>query len=297
MRMPSESNIELPLLKVLGESPDSSLTSKEAVAQVTKFFPDLTQEALASELPTGGSRWANRVAWTRHGLMQKGHLSSARRGVWKVTTAGRKRIAKEWDSWEPVYRELGKPRGKGAYYAQEEKPETPEAPENPLEIMEQSYEVLLGDLKRELVERAKSLSANPSAFEHLIGDLLEATGYSHIEITGRAGDGGIDGLCRADKIGLQRVAFQAKCWKNMVPPKEIRDFVGGLNIKRVQHGIFITTSDFTKEAQRAAEQAGNVILVTGDRLAELMIEAGLGVTKKANFDVFKVDEDYYEGWF
>jgi restriction system protein len=106
--------------------------------------------------------------------------------------------------------------------------------------------------------------------------------------------GGIDGHCSLDALGLVKVHFQGKRWRNQVGAKEIRDFIGGIQTKRGERGIFVTTSDFSAGAVETAEKAGMVKLVNGEELSRLMIKYGLGVTK-TSLQSAKLDRDYFEG--
>lgn len=135
---------------------------------------------------------------------------------------------------------------------------------------------------------------DPSLFETIIGQLLEKMGYGEVQITGRSGDGGIDGTCSIDALGLYKVHFQAKRWKNQVGSKEIRDFIGGIQTSRGEFGIFVTTSDFSQDALETAKKSGKVRLVNGNQFAGLMIEYGLGVSK-THLHIAKIDRDYFEG--
>nr|WP_276975837.1 restriction endonuclease [Ferrimicrobium acidiphilum] len=115
-----------------------------------------------------------------------------------------------------------------------------------------------------------------------------------MKVTGRTGDGGIDGECAMDRLGLYKAKFQAKRWKNSVSSGEVRDFIGALTTERVDQGIFVTTSSFTPDAVTTAQKSGKVKLIDGKELARMMVESGQGVTKKT-LDIPKIDEEYFSG--
>ncbi len=241
MPFPPDETIELPLLNVIAGA-GGSLTSGEAVEKVTDFFPDLTQEERASTLDSGGNRWTNRVRWTRQHLIQRGELSSPARGIWAITDRGRHRLGEDWESWKPRYTL--------SLEGQEEEEDDLEADDlegDPRERLERARRLLLKTVQEEVLARAHDLT--PGNFERLIKRLLEGIGYSNVVVTGRTGDGGIDGTCSTDRLGLIRVSFQAKRWQNSVPSKELRDFVGAIYSKRIPQGVFVTTSDFTRGAR------------------------------------------------
>jgi restriction system protein len=114
------------------------------------------------------------------------------------------------------------------------------------------------------------------------------------QAVGRVKDGGIDGIIKEDKLGLDIVYIQAKKWENTIGRPEIQKFAGALQGQKARKGIFITTSSFSKEA---FEYAGNIenkiILIDGQQLAELMIENNLGVSTTASYEVKKIDSDYF----
>ncbi|MGQ9788864.1 MAG: restriction endonuclease [Candidatus Hadarchaeaceae archaeon] len=151
--------------------------------------------------------------------------------------------------------------------------------------------------KEEILKRIRNFSF--SLFESLVAELLEKLGYGKksdgsIRVTGRSGDGGIDGECCLDKLGLHKVVFQAKKWTAPVGSREVRDFIGALDTSRVDRGIFITTSSFSNDAIETAKRSGKVKLIDGKTMASLMIECGLGVRKRS-LDLPLIDEDYFAG--
>jgi restriction system protein len=142
----------------------------------------------------------------------------------------------------------------------------------------------------------------PDEFERLIVQLLLAMGYGQgsdemAEALGGTGDGGMDGVINQDPLGLDRVYIQAKRYKdgNSVAPREIRDFVGALNIHRANKGVFVTASSFTREARAAAQGSTvHVVLIDGDRLAELMLRKKVGVLVRTVIELGEVDEGFFE---
>jgi len=141
--------------------------------------------------------------------------------------------------------------------------------------------------------------ASPRFFERLVIDLLLGMGYGGSradagKTIGRSGDGGIDGIISEDKLGLDTIYVQAKRWENTVGRPEIQKFVGALQPHRATKGIFITTSDFTDDAKDYASRIPTkIILIDGERLAELMIEHNVGVSVSQTYEIKKIDTDYF----
>ena len=114
------------------------------------------------------------------------------------------------------------------------------------------------------------------------------------EVIGKSGDEGIDGIIKEDRLGLDIIYIQAKRWEGVVSRPEVQKFAGALQGQRARKGVFITTSTFSKEAtQFASNIETKVILIGGDRLAEFMIDHGVGVTTDATYEVKRIDADYF----
>lgn len=112
---------------------------------------------------------------------------------------------------------------------------------------------------------------------------------------GRTGDGGIDGIVKEDKLGLDVIYLQAKRWDGSVGAPVVQGFVGALDGKRAQKGVFITTGQFTEGAKRYVnETTKRIVLIDGDQLADFMIEHGIGVTSVQTYQVWKIDSDFFD---
>jgi restriction system protein len=178
-------------------------------------------------------------------------------------------------------------------------PDTGEEIHTPDEIMEASYLKLRNALADELLERLKE--GSPRFFEQAVIDLLLAMGYggSRREAArrvGQSGDGGIDGTINEDRLGLDVVYIQAKRWANSVGARDVRDFAGSLEEKKAHKGVFITTSEFSRDARDYVERIGKrIILIGGERLAQLMIDFNVGVIARETYVIKKLDEDYFSG--
>jgi len=175
--------------------------------------------------------------------------------------------------------------------------EDDESDQTPEEILEQSYQDLRRDLAEELLERIKDCS--PRFFERLVVDLLVAMGYGGSrkdagQAVGRSGDGGIDGIIKEDRLGLDVVYIQAKKWDGTVGRPAVQTFAGSLDGVRARKGILITTSDFSQPAKDYAEMIEKkIVLIDGQQLAQLMIDHNVGVTEVETYTVKRSDLDYF----
>ena len=163
--------------------------------------------------------------------------------------------------------------------------------------IEENYQRIQGELAADLLEKIKSKS--PAFFEKLVIDLLVAMGYGGSrEEAGRAvggsGDGGIDGVINEDILGLDVIYVQAKRWEGNVSRPEIHKFAGALQGQRARKGIFITTSDFTREARDYVTTINSkIILIDGHQLAQFMIDRNVGVSVVKSYEIKRVDSDYF----
>ncbi len=170
--------------------------------------------------------------------------------------------------------------------------------QTPQEILEISYQSLRQALAQELLERIKNNT--PKFFEALVVDLLVAMGYGGSrkdagQAIGQVGDGGIDGIIKEDKLGLDAIYLQAKRWEGTVGGPVVQGFAGALIGKKARKGVFITTSTFSPQARSFASGTENlkIILIDGEQLAQLMIDYDIGVTEESRYIVKKVDLDYF----
>ncbi len=165
----------------------------------------------------------------------------------------------------------------------------------PTEQLESAMDLIYRDLSEELLQ--KILEQSPYFFEHLVLDLLSKMGYGSTEETPYVHDDGIDGIIYEDKLGLEKIYIQAKRYKpeNKVGKPEVHQFSGALDEQKATKGVFITTSDFTKEAKSfQAKTDKQIVLISGDELTRYMIEYNVGVSVKKAYELKKIDTDYFE---
>ena len=140
-----------------------------------------------------------------------------------------------------------------------------------------------------------------SFFEKLVVDLLVAMGYGGdfqdaAEITQQSRDGGVDGVIKEDKLGLDKIYIQAKRWSNVVGKPLIQQFAGALDGVKATKGVFISTSSYSKDAKEFIDSLSNkkIVLIDGKELTSLMIEYNLGVSVKKSYVIKRIDLDYFD---
>ena len=290
----------LPLLKSISDG--QTYLFRDVIEKLAVDFK-LTDKERNELLPSGQQAvFDNRVGWARTYLKKAGLIESNKRGTLQITQRGLdalKQNSKEIDvTFLEQFSEFVEFKNINRKQIDEKKAETEiETEKTPEELLEFAYQNIRQNLSQELIEIIKNCS--PRFFENLVIDLLLKMGYGGSrkdagEAIGRTGDGGIDGIIKEDKLGLDIIYIQAKRWQNQVPVKEIRDFAGSLLGKKAKKGIFITTSNFPQNAYDYVEDIEHkIILIDGQRLAELMIEHNVGVSTQRIFDIKKLDSDYF----
>lgn len=310
MPIPDYQTLMLPLLKLAGDQQEHRL--RDAIEQLAAEFA-LTDEERGTMLPSGTApMFDNRVGWARTYLKQAALLESRKRGIFSITQRGLQllltnlsRIDNSTLEQFPEYlafklrRNDDKPNEQ-SINAVPKAGHIVSVPEStPEELFSQAYQRLRTNIEGELLEQVKSSS--PAFFERLVIDLLVAMGYGGSRqdagrAIGRSGDGGIDGIIKEDKLGLDVIYVQAKRWEGTVGRPEIQKFAGALQGQRANKGVFITTSSFSKEAEEyAGVISSKIILITGEYLAKLMVDHNVGVSPVSRFELKRIDSDYFEG--
>jgi restriction system protein len=287
-----------------------SLSIKQIEGLLADKF-SITPEERAELLPSARStRLYSRVQWALTYLRQAKLLQSVGRGINKITPRGVHFLQTSPDVIKPsdltVFPEFVTfQQGKISTISASDGPATAKiaaatADEfTPEESIEDSYQTLKDALAQELLERVKSMP--PIFFEQLIVQLMLSLGYGGTiadagQTLGKSGDGGVDGVIKQDKLGLDKIYLQAKRWnEGTVGSKDVQAFVGALSGQGASKGVFITTSTFSKAAQDYTKlnHAFKVSLVNGIELAHLMIDHNLGVSLVQRYDVKRIDSDFF----
>lgn len=301
MAIPDYQTCMLPLLKYASDGKIHKLA--EAISVISDQF-SLTPEERVTLLPSGTQILiANRVAWAKTYLKKAGLLTDPKRAHFQITDRGQDLLRenpKEINSkFLRKYEEFNEFQNKPNQKTHDEQAIDYSVYSTPEEALEYGYQKLTENLTDELIKQI--MSCPPSFFERLVVELLVKMGYGGslkeaANVVGKSGDAGIDGIIKEDKLGLDAIYIQAKRWDGVVGRPEIQKFVGALDGQKARKGIFITTSTFTKEAiEYAKGTTVKVVLIDGERLADLMIENNLGVTTTMTYEVKRVDTDYFEG--
>jgi restriction system protein len=301
MPIPDFQTIMLPLLKLAGDNQEHSL--RQVIDTLTERF-GLTEKESRELLPSGRQAvMANRVGWAKSYLVQAGLLEITRRGYFQITPRGSDVLShspKKIDiKYLEQFSEFQAFRNKSALKRldEEEGPSADQKKSTPEEVLDAAHQELRSELSGDLLTRLKQ--SPPDFFERVVIDVLLKMGYGGSrqdagEAVGRSGDGGIDGIIKEDRLGLDVLYIQAKRWEGVVGRPEIQKFVGALHGRRARKGVFITTSSFSQEAiEYAATIDSKIILIDGDHLTNLMIDFDVGVTTSAVYEVKSVDFDYF----
>lgn len=299
MAVPDYQSLMLPLLKLAQDQQEHSL--HDAINFLAGKF-SLTQAEREELLPSGRqAAFDNRVGWARTYLKKAGLLESPKRGYFRITDRGLSvlkqnpsKINNRFLRQFPEFVAFQKPAEEMAVRqnAQTDNEQTPE------EEIESVYQQLRKELASELLDTIKGCSA--TFFERLVVDLLVKMGYGGTrqdagQAIGKSSDGGIDGIIKEDRLGLDIVYIQAKKWDGTsIGRPEIQKFAGALQGQRARKGVFITTSTFTQQAKDYASFIDSkIVLIDGDLLAQLMIDYNMGVGLVASYEIKRVDTDYF----
>lgn len=306
----------LPLLQFASDGHEHA--SSEPLQFLVQRF-DLSEEDQQQILPSGGNRLYDRMHWALSYLRQAQLLEMTRRGYFKLTQRGRDVLStnptrvdtkslKQFPEFQEFLQRKG--RGNGSVKPSQQTLSSRDLPQDqtsletvltqtqtPKETLEESYLALRHQLASDLLGRVKACS--PQFFEQLVVDLLVKMGYGGSRqdagaAIGRSGDEGIDGIIKEDRLGLDVIYIQAKRWERSVGRPEIHQFVGALHGQRARKGIFITTSQFTRDALeyvRTVEM--KIVLIDGEHLTDFMIDHDVGVAVVSTYQLKRIDFDYF----
>ncbi len=300
MAIPDYQTIMLPLLRFAEDKQEHTL--REATDILSVQF-NLSQEEREQLLASGRKPiFYDRVGWAKTYLGQAKLLESPKRRLFRITKRGtdllkqnpqtvNDKTLQQFPEFKEFVSRKNKKSEKIVIQSNEEILNTPE------ESLETAYQTIRNTLATEILDKVKSCS--PAFFERLVVELLVAMGYGGTlqdagKAVGKSGDGGIDGIIKEDRLGLDVIYLQAKRWEGNVSRPEIQKFAGALLGNQARKGVFITTSDFTKEAKDYVKTiSSNIILIDGEELAELMIDYNVGVSVATTYEIKKIDSDYF----
>ncbi len=301
--IPDYQSLMLPLLKLVSDGKEHKYRDLiESLAIEFKISEDERKELLASG---NQAVFDNRVGWAKTYLKKAGLLDSPKRAIFIITQTGidtlnkkPSRVDAKYLRQFPAFIEFQNASRNGNEIEDDISTVilNEQTPEESLDV---AYQRIRKSLAAELLNKVIELS--PAFFERLVVELLVKMGYGGSikdagKAMGRSGDEGIDGTIKEDKLGLDIIYIQAKRWKpgNVVGRPEIQKFVGALAGQGAKKGIFITTSNFTKDAlEYMPRNETKIVLIDGVQLTQLMIDYNLGCTTQQVYEIKKIDGDYF----
>ena len=303
-------SLMLPTLKALADGLEAPLSEIRARVAVSE---KLTEQEVSEQLPSGRQTvLANRVSWALLGMERAGLVERVHRAVYRLTSEGGRLLERKPERVDddvlrayPAFVEW-KRLVQQRRERQDTPPTEPSQPpgrgsdETPEEQLDRAAGELRAILESEILDRVRRSS--PAFLEQVVVDLLLSMGYgggnaAMGRVTGRTGDGGIDGTIREDALGLDEVYVQAKKYGdgNTVGADDLRSFAGAIDAAGTTKGVFVTTAAFTKSARDYVSRSPKrIALIDGDELARLMVQHDIGVRTQIRHEVKRIDEDYFD---
>ena len=269
----------------------------------------ITDEEADELIPSGRlTTLQSRAHWARTYLAKAGLLTSPRRNRHEITEAGRQLLGSgvtriDMNTLEqfPAYVAWREKEQSSALRDEKIEAQSVQSisARTPEERIGDDFNIVEASLSEDLLAAIHGMT--PKQFEQLIVDLLLKMGYgggdrSMGERIGKSGDGGIDGIFNEDALGLDAVCVQAKRYSpdSKVGRPALQAFVGSLTGEGANKGVFVTTSDFSREAKDYLNKVQHrIVLINGERLARLMIQHEVGVRARRTYVLRSVDEDYF----
>jgi len=301
MNIPDFQKIMNPLLEVLK---DDRVYSTEQIVEILRVHFMLSIDDMKVRVPNGKqSLFRNRIDWALNNLLQAGLIVSLLKGYYQITEEGKNVLYQEKDTvmdtaflrkfeqfkaWKTMFEED----------TDSSKPiETEMEKETPEVIIGKAIVMLYQSLKFELLQSIKNKPI--SFFEYFIIELLRKIGYkgidsSNFEVIGKQEKEGLEGILYQDELCIEKIYVQAKKWEMEVTSKDVRNFIGALNLKGTNKAVFITTSTFSPEAKAEAKQnpLHKIILIDSDQLMQLAIRHNVGIQTKQIVEIKGIDENF-----
>jgi restriction system protein len=306
MAIPDFQTIMLPFMELLSDQ--QTWTTRDLTDRLAVHF-DLTESERHQLLPSGQQAiFTNRVAWAKSHLKNAGLILNPSRGKVTISDAGLQTLQKspslincKYLKQFPSYLKFIGATGSddSSQFDNKNGEVEIEATLTPLEQIESSFESLHKATTEERLTRLKTCS--PSFFERVVVLLLRAMGYGGVtgegSVTGKSGDGGIDGIIREDKLGLDAVCIQAKRYTDTTVGRPIvQQFVGSMDFVQANKGVIITSSQFSKDAYDFVDRivGKKIVLIDGEKLASFMIEHNVGTTTTKVYHLKEVSNDFFD---
>jgi restriction system protein len=294
--IPGFPTLMLPLLRLLGDEKEwPNVALRRELANQFGLSEDEQQQVFGKH-PT--PRFTNRVAWAIVHLKRAGLIQSPTEESLRITPNGLDLLSRQPEriTFAILKGYTDYTKGRSALSDSAPADAGDEQPTTPEEALEASYQSIRDKLADELLSRVRNASAR--RFEEIVLELLVAMGYGGsvadaAQAVGGPRDGGIDGLIKEDKLGLDVICVQAKRWKETVGRPIVQAFAGSMEAVKARKGVLITTSAFSPDAKEYVSRIDRkIVLVDGPTLAGLMIDHDVGVTTSRQYVVKKIDSDY-----
>jgi restriction system protein len=303
MAIPSYETLMQPFMQLLSDRKEHN--TKELIESLSKHFKLSKEDREALLEKSQKLVFDNRVGWAKTYLAKAKLIEYTKRSHFRITQRGIKAVnvknliidnkhLKQFSEFNEFQTLKKPPKNKMV-----EDVKTAKQSITPEESLEKAYREIRDNLARELLRKVVSLT--PSQFEKLVVELLVKMGYGgSIQDAGKAigktNDEGIDGVIKEDVLGIDKIYIQAKKWKTgtSIGRPELQKFMGALAGQGATKGIFITTSYFSKEALDYNPANVRIVRIDGTTLAQYMIDYNLGVSTTINYEVKRIDTDYFD---
>lgn len=295
MELPKYYELYKPFLKALSD--EKVHTLKEIKDYITKLL-NLNEELLLERLPSGKQTiYDNRIGWARTYLKKAGLISSPQRAHLQITVEGQALLASGVNITDRLLAERYSEFADFIIGGKKIAKQKDNIEETALETPQETLERVFNNINKQLADDLLTEIMNQSAtfFENIVVDLMQLMGYGDGFVTKASRDDGIDGVINEDKLGFNLIYIQAKRWNpnTTIGKPEIQKFAGAMmGPPKIEKGLFITTAKYSQGAKEFAN-AQHIILVDGQKLTELMIEYGLGVSVQNIYKIKRIDSDYF----
>jgi restriction system protein len=292
----------VPVLRFLLESgPTHQSKLKEALGKIENLTPD----EISQTSEKGTNIFSSRIHWSLQYLYQSGAVDRPSKATYAINDLGKNLLLKHPNEIRPEILEETegyKHWGVRTRVNQTDKPKVSivSGGETPTESIEFAIQQLEDSLAHELITRI--MQATPKFLEQIILVLLGKMGYGDgndsLQHLGGPGDEGLDGVINQDRLGLQKIYIQAKRYKqgNNIGRPEVQKFMGALAGQGASGGVFITTSEFSKDAEEyvAKNMTPRIILIDGFELGRLLTKYEVGVVALRSYNVLEIDENLFD---
>ena len=291
MTEPKFDKYMLPILKVMA---DKQPRKNSEIRPLVLKYMGINEKDFVLRNKNGNFKYVDNINFAISYLFMAGLLERMKMGLYTISIKGLE-VAKD-DTITFVDEKFLKKvssefKNRVESYTKKEK--VKEAELSPMEALELNENIIKETVKSKLLASLKAL--DPYVFERVCFKLLLAMGYGDAGyVTKKYGDGGIDGIIYGDRLALEKVAYQAKRWEGNVGRKEVSQFITDFDFAKCSKGVFFTTAKYTPEAIDLASSRKDLVLIDGDKMADLMYEYEVGVETKTIVKIKDIDGDFFE---